>query len=453
MGRTYSSGIVMERLERRVLLSGAPLAISQTPFDGGMELKIIGTSGNDQILVRKTDAGLVVSNGNWSSTFADAFKGIYVDAGAGNDLVKIDSSVHDNATVFGGLGNDTLYAGSGDDSLYAGGTGKKLMVAGSGDDILVSLGSTSAKLVGGAGIDSFWADNTASEKIVGVTAAENAHGCVHRVSGFMNMSAPSVARKSGKKIAKPASATLLEPVAESGTHYTSFSSNPLFADAGPSANDVQQGDVGDCYFMAVLSSVAKVDPWKIRESIVSLGDGTYAVQFVQNNRDVYVRVDSALATWNDDGSVTYANLGAQGSLWAALMEKAWTYVRTPAHSYDAISAGWMDETYAALGANATSVYSTDSAASLMTLIEHQLQMGRSVTYGTVDAPDGSSLLSDHAYSVDSVTLDSHGNVTALRLRNPWGVDGAGNDGHDDGYISVTPEQAYVALAGVVYAEA
>jgi hypothetical protein len=47
-----------------------------------------------------------------------------------------------------------------------------------------------------------------------------------------------------------------------------------------------------------------------------------------------------------------------------------------------------------------------------------------------------------------VTTDAAGKATALRLRNPWGEDGAGNDSTDDGYVTVTPQQALGALAGV-----
>ncbi|HZL38003.1 MAG TPA: C2 family cysteine protease [Tepidisphaeraceae bacterium] len=457
------TGVAVEALEGRMLLSGSPLNVSEIPFDGGVELKIIGTGGNDRIGVTQTPAGLVVSNGSWSQTFADPLKGLSIDAGAGNDSVIIDSSVHVNATVFGGSGNDTLHAGSGDDTLYAGTAGRKILMAGSGNDTLVSLGATSAVLAGGAGVDSFWADSSPKEKITGVTSMENARGCVHRVSGFINMSPAAVAKSAGGKARKAApkspagmaqvlaSRNISEPISEAGTHYAGYTGDPLFSDAGPSADDVLQGDVGDCYLLAVFSSVAKIDPQKIRQSILDLGDGTYAVRFEQNNHDVYVRVDSQLATWNDDNSVTYAKLGAQSSLWVALMEKAWTYVHTLAHTYDSISAGWMDEAYAALGAQPTSVYSADSAASLMSIVKQQLDAGHSVTLGTQTAPANSSILSDHAYSVDSVTLNARGDVTALRLRNPWGIDGAGNDGLDDGYVTVTPAQAYAAFAGIVYA--
>ena len=74
---------------------------------------------------------------------------------------------------------------------------------------------------------------------------------------------------------------------------------------------------------------------------------------------------------------------------------------------------------------------------------------RSVTFGTLgQVPAGTPLLSGHAYTVVGVDTDGAGNAIALRLRNPWGEDGAGNDGSNDGYVTVTPQQALDALAGV-----
>ena len=64
-----------------------------------------------------------------------------------------------------------------------------------------------------------------------------------------------------------------------------------------------------------------------------------------------------------------------------------------------------------------------------------------------DAP----IVEGHAYAVLGVDTDASGNFTGLRLRNPWGVDGAGNDGADDGYVTLTAHQAVVCHMGVVSA--
>jgi len=51
-------------------------------------------------------------------------------------------------------------------------------------------------------------------------------------------------------------------------------------------------------------------------------------------------------------------------------------------------------------------------------------------------PSGSPLVGSHSYTVISVTRDSAGNVTSIRLRNPWGGDDTGGNP----YVDVTPAQ-------------
>ena len=57
------------------------------------------------------------------------------------------------------------------------------------------------------------------------------------------------------------------------------------------------------------------------------------------------------------------------------------------------------------------------------------------------------LIGFHAYTVEAVNYDSAGVATSLRLRNPWGVDGAGSDGANDGYVTVTAAQALSCFLG------
>jgi len=439
----------IEALEARQLLSGGPLGISTVAGVSGPQLRITCTPGNDQIVVRQTSGGLVVSNGGWSQTFTKNFESLSIDAGNGNDSVAIDASVNIPATLFGGAGNDTLSGGSGNDTIY-GGSGANQLFGNSGDDTLITIGSTRDTLWGGAGMDSFWTDDNGAERIMDVSHDESAAGDVHRV-GVLSAT-PVVASKKKVKTKRLSKAAIsAEPTTDqSGMVYRNFASDPLFSTAGPSPDDVQQGEAGDCYFLSVLSSVAKVDPWRIRQSIVSMGDGNYIVQFMQNGHASYFEVDSQLPTWGGS-EPAYARLGDQDSMWVALMEKAWCYERSASPSYAGIDSGWMDEAYTALGATPTSVFSATSPDALMSSIQSLLTSGESVTFAAGSAADGAPLLGDHAYSVDSVITDASGNPTLLRLRNPWGIDGAGNDGNNDGYVTINAQQAFDSMLGMTSA--
>jgi hypothetical protein len=435
-----------ESLEGRTLMSGNPLTLSAASYLDGKQLRITGTAGDDQITVRRTTAGLLVSNGAWSATARGSFKSIRISAGAGNDSVAIASDIRRDAILYGGDGNDTLVGGSGDDRIY-GGAGNDLTAGGAGNDTLVSIGGGSRDtLAGGRGADAFWSDPT--DTIGDADSTESTDGSIHRVSSFQSYSVRSGSTDTTVNVAKePRGQNLADPGVTDGAYtYRNFSNHPLFSDAGPAADDVVQGQVGDCYFLSVLSSIAKIDPGLIRRSIADLGDGTYAVQFTRDDAQVYIRVDADLAT-SRDGTPAYADLAAQGSLWVALMEKAFTYFRSPVASYSAIEAGWMSEAYDAMGRTSTESYYVNSSTSLISAIDKALAAGKSVTYA-VNAPrNGAPLIGGHAYMVDSTVKDASGVVTGLRLRNPWAIDGAGDDGVDDGYVTITSTQAYTSFLG------
>ena len=250
------------------------------------------------------------------------------------------------------------------------------------------------------------------------------------------------------KLSTTGTVDLPDPVVtKAASGYQNFADHPLFADAGPSPDDINQGQVGDCYFLSVLASVAKVDPALIERTVTSLGDGTYAVKFSHNGGAVTVRVDADLPT-NGYGGLAYANFGQQGSIWVAIVEKAYAFFRKGAGTYASLDTGWMDESYTALGVSSRNTYSASSGAALLGLIDGQLSAGKSVTFAIGTPPANSGLVGSHAYEVDSVVRDASGAITGLVLRNPWGIDGyACHDGKNDGYVTLTPKQAFDGFIG------
>jgi hypothetical protein len=462
---------VVETLESREMLSGTPLTINLATVYTGTQLQITGTNGADKITLKQTSAGLVLGNtGGWTETVAGTFNSILINSGNGNDSVVVDPSVTTNTTIVGGVGNDTFSDGSGNDTIYAG-TGTNTITCGRGNDTVVTLGSTADNVYGGTGNDSFWMDNSASEKIFNVRANETAYGAVHRISSFYGSttttpSSSTSAKGAGKghnfKKGKshghtPAAATLptiAEPtVTTSGISYTNFSNHPLFASNGPTQDDIRQGYLGDCYYLSTLASVAKVDPMRIEQSVVQLADGSYVVQIDKGATADYVHVDGNLPTWSW-GALTYANFGQQGSMWVAVMEKAFAVVRTGADSYASLNSGWMTESFSTLGLASTGFYSFANAGQLMTTLEGQLSANKAVTIGINTPAAGAPLIGDHAYEVVATVTDPTTHGTDVELRNPWGVDGVANSTNpNDGYVIVTPAQLFASEMGVVSANA
>lgn len=440
--RKNNNAVTIEALEGRTLFAAAPLGIAEVAVDGGTQLQITGTNKADNIAITQTASGLKVAAVGFEQTLTGIYKSIKVNAGAGNDRVTVDNSVVTNVVLYGGAGNDTLTGGAGNDKIY-GEAGNDQLFGGEGDDVIVSIGGGKDVLTGNGGRDSFWTDK--SESIKDASADEKAN-TTHRVSSFGSIGVASGKKVKVTKVSMELNGQdLIDPVLAKGTTgVQNFKNNALFSDNGPVADDVEQGYLGDCYYLATLGAVAEVEPSKIRESVVELGDGTYAVQFTKNGKELFVRVDADLAV--NGSALAYADLGAGNSLWVAIMEKAFAYVRTGVASYAAIEAGWMSEAASVLGVTSNSIYSTSSATNLMGTLAAELNAGKAVTFATVGTISGSTLVGSHAYQVVSVT------ATTLTLRNPWAIDGyTCKDGSNDGYITVTATQAYANFCGATFA--
>ena len=152
--------------------------------------------------------------------------------------------------------------------------------------------------------------------------------------------------------------------------------------------------------------------------MVALGDGTYLAQLNRNGQTLFVHVDGQLPTFSN-GQLAYADFGAQGSLWVAIVEKAYAEISS-AGNYSSIDGGWMTQAFSALGLSSHEVDSAASGTALLQLIQGQLEAGKAVTFAVGTPMAGTNLISGHAYTVDAVVTDGHGNVTGLTLRNPWG---------------------------------
>jgi hypothetical protein len=346
----------------------------------------------------------------------------------GNDTIN---GMDGNDQIYDGAGNDSISGGDGDDSLYSN-AGNDSLDGGNGDDQLIAVGGGALDSVtGGSGSDTFWVDNSVTETVSDADSTEIANGAVHKVGSFMKGVSKEL---NSQKLGDP----------KAGYKYRNFSDHPLFSSDGPSIDDIAQGQVGDCYFLATLASIAKIDPERIRQSVVNFGDGTFGVRFFKNGVATYVRVDGDLPTYSPT-SPAYVKFGAEGSMWAPIIEKAFTYFRKGSGTYSSISSGLMGEVFADFGVTYSSIGNNQSAdaASFVQQIKNLVDAGKSVTAACYQT-GGANMITSHAYTV--VSVDDSGNVT---VRNPWGMDGySSTDGADDGYVTLTPAQAFIALGYV-----
>lgn len=313
-----------------------------------------------------------------------------------------------------------------------------------GNDTFTTISTSSQTIYGGNGYDSFWVDST--DKIIDASAEEtngptnSPVSSVHIVNGYFQPNSTNPSSKpsldaNGQNLSDP-----YEGVPNYGTYIYAnilkvYPSLKVFVDE-PEYNDIVQGDMGDCYFMATLSSLADTDPLVIKQAVVSLGDTTTAVRFYRSGLPVYLRLDSDFPTYYGS-NLANARTGPDNELWVAFMEKAYAEFRTGANSYPSLAAGWMDIVYNQItnrvAYRMTSPSYTDST--LAQLIDTNIKSGYSqspATYTTSTNP----FVKNHAYVIPSTKNTRL--PTNIIVFNVWGNDGATYDSNpSDGLLETS----------------
>jgi hypothetical protein len=224
---------------------------------------------------------------------------------------------------------------------------------------------------------------------------------------------------------------------------------PLFKD-GASPSDVQQGQLGDCYFPSAMAALAKNNPDAIQKLIKDNGDGTYTVNFKEKDwatgkyKDVPVKVDGDLYVRSWGGPLYGATLGADKGektmeLWFPLVEKAYA---TWKGSYNDIGSGGMssDVFQAVLGKDGQDMsinYSTPDKvfATIKTAIDNKQPVSAG-TYGDDKEAmyTNTGVYADHSYSV--LGYKETNGEKFVTLRNPWGESEPAGNGPNDGVFDM-----------------
>lgn len=162
-------------------------------------------------------------------------------------------------------------------------------------------------------------------------------------------------------------------------------SGAIFPQA-PRPQDIRQGGIGDCYFLAVLGSIAKRRPQDLLNMIKDNGDGTVTVRFYRRTEDEngkkvlkphYILMDKSLI---HDAVASTQPRNRSKENWPALLEKAYMLHRCEPNNafaaYSSIGTGFApDAIEHVLGEQAVSSplapsYLTDPAPNSRPLITH-----------------------------------------------------------------------------------
>jgi len=208
------------------------------------------------------------------------------------------------------------------------------------------------------------------------------------------------------------------PVINSGTY--SYVNGSLFQN-GLSADDVYQGGLGTCYYLATLAAIAQEKPDYIQNMFTDNGDNTFTVRFYNNGVADYVTVDRYLPTHSSGNAVSAGwVVGSYNELWVALAEKAyaqlaesgWSRSSTSTNSYAAIEGGWMGAVISQVGGLGSSSF--EAVNMNQTQLINLVNSNQILTVAFVHATE--KVVNGHAYTITAYN-DTNG---TFHLRNPWG---------------------------------
>ncbi|XGB43602.1 MAG: C2 family cysteine protease [Nodosilinea sp. LVE1205-7] len=219
------------------------------------------------------------------------------------------------------------------------------------------------------------------------------------------------------------------PTLTSSSYTYQYASGSLFQN-GAGVNDIVQGALGDCYYLATLSSIAQEKPSYIQNMFADNGDNTFTVRFFNNGAADYLTVDRYLPT-NSAGYRAYAGWGggpissSSNELWVALAEKAyaqlaqsgWSRSSTANNAYGDIEGGWMDAVIrqvTGLAATSQSITSMNQTQ-LINLVNSNQILTAGFVYGA-----GYGVVNGHAYTMTAYNSTN----STFHLRNPWGTQDA-----------------------------
>jgi hypothetical protein len=87
------------------------------------------------------------------------------------------------------------------------------------------------------------------------------------------------------------------------------------------------------------------------------------------------------------------------------------------------------------------VLTNSGASTILNTITTHLNAGHAMAASTYASVSNAPVVASHVYSVIGAYMDTATNTVMIKLRNPWGFDGAGSDGNGgDGIVTLTYAQ-------------
>ncbi|XP_007470958.1 PREDICTED: calpain-13 [Lipotes vexillifer] len=205
-------------------------------------------------------------------------------------------------------------------------------------------------------------------------------------------------------------------------------SEPHFILEGVSSFDIQQGEAGDCWFLAALGSLTQ-NPQHLQKILMDQSfsyqyAGIFHFPFWQCGQWVEVEIDDHLPVLNNE--YFFVNPRDKQEFWPSLLEKAYAKFHGSCVN---LHCGCLPDALVDLTGGVVTIISLRSSSSdLMTVVKMVAEAGSLMTCSTLAGPTSEStrmangLVSRHAYTVTGAEQIQYrsGWEYLIRLWNPWG---------------------------------
>ncbi len=204
----------------------------------------------------------------------------------------------------------------------------------------------------------------------------------------------------------------------------------------PSANDIGQNALGDCYLVAAMGALAEADPQRIKNKIsfnpetgefdVTLWDGKEWRHVPVTQADIDANMAARGGSNVDEKDPTQIN--QQGALWPAVIESAYGKLKAPDQNLlTGIGQGGKSGTAfeALTGNRGTTLLPKQEWFRTLNIdqqVSQALRDHQPVVISTSDQAGKAGLVPNHVYTV--LGIDGAGSDAMVTVRNPWGGDGA-----------------------------
>lgn len=211
-------------------------------------------------------------------------------------------------------------------------------------------------------------------------------------------------------------------------------------------DDVDQGQLADCYAMAAIGAVAANDPGLIEDAIEDNGDGTYTVTFKEKQdsflfwgggyEDVEITVNG---DFPEAKGATASADGGKKEIWPLILEKAYAQYKG---GYDQIGNGGTTNELMGLltGREAETIDDLPDGDYSFDEMKSDFDADRPITLNVPDNYDGVDrqmaedtygLVDWHYYVVTDVGTDPQTGEQYVEVYNPQGVGPAQRIPYDD----------------------